>query len=81
MPNITYRMIPTFRDYAMTKCILDAEINSVLQFCHSTPGGSHYGSTRTTRKPTMFRDAHHFISTCERCQKAGMAMNRRHEMP
>ncbi|RDX76951.1 hypothetical protein CR513_42995, partial [Mucuna pruriens] len=31
-------------------CIPDAEINSVLQFCHSTPGGGHYGSPRTTRK-------------------------------
>ncbi|RDY09298.1 Retrovirus-related Pol polyprotein, partial [Mucuna pruriens] len=27
------------------------------------------------------KDAHQFVSTCERCQKAGMAMNRRHEMP
>ncbi|RDX97293.1 putative mitochondrial protein, partial [Mucuna pruriens] len=71
------------------RCIPEIEINLVLQFCHSAPGGGHYGSTRTTRKvldcglywPTIFRDAHHFISTCERCQKAGMAMNRRYEMP
>ncbi|RDY06831.1 Pro-Pol polyprotein, partial [Mucuna pruriens] len=49
----------------------------------------HYGSTRTARKvldcglywPTIFRDAHEFVSTCENCQKAGVAMNRRHEMP
>ncbi|RDX65499.1 Retrovirus-related Pol polyprotein from transposon 17.6, partial [Mucuna pruriens] len=26
-------------------------------------------------------DARHFVSTYERCQKVGMAMNRRHEMP
>ncbi|RDX82436.1 Retrovirus-related Pol polyprotein, partial [Mucuna pruriens] len=71
------------------RCIPNPEINLVLQFCHSTPGGGHYGSTRTVRKVldyglywlTIFREAHHFISTCERCQKAGMAMNRRHEMP
>ncbi|RDY02912.1 putative mitochondrial protein, partial [Mucuna pruriens] len=89
MPNITYGMIPTFGDYAVTKCIPDVENNSVLQFCHSAPRGGHYGSTRTARKvldcglywPTIFRDAYHFVSTCERCQKAGMAMNRRHEMP
>ncbi|RDY04854.1 hypothetical protein CR513_11375, partial [Mucuna pruriens] len=78
MPNITYGMIPTFGDYAVTKlstdAFPDAEINSVLQFCHSTPGGGHYGSTRTTKKvlecglywPTIFRDVHHFVSTCER---------------
>ncbi|RDX91872.1 hypothetical protein CR513_26071, partial [Mucuna pruriens] len=73
----------------ISRCILDGEINSVLQFCHSAPGGGHYGSTRTVRKvlncglywPTIFRDAHHFVSAYEQCQKAGMAMNRRHEMP
>ncbi|RDX86795.1 Retrovirus-related Pol polyprotein, partial [Mucuna pruriens] len=76
-------------DKVIRRCIPDAEINSVLQFCHSAPGGGHYGSTRTARKvldyglywPTIFRDAHKFVSTCEKCQKAGLAMNRRHEMP
>ncbi|RDX74717.1 hypothetical protein CR513_45491, partial [Mucuna pruriens] len=58
------------------------------KFYHSSPRGSHYGSTRTARKvldcglywPSIFRDAHQFVSTCKRCQKAGMTMNRRHEM-
>ncbi|RDX75976.1 Retrovirus-related Pol polyprotein from transposon 17.6, partial [Mucuna pruriens] len=76
-------------DKVIRRCIPDTEINSVLQFCHSALGGGHYGSTRTARKvldcglywPSIFRDAHQFVSTCERCQKAGMAMNRRHEMP
>ncbi|RDY02854.1 Retrovirus-related Pol polyprotein, partial [Mucuna pruriens] len=76
-------------DKVIRRCIPEAEFNSVLQFCHSAPGGGHYGSTRTARKvldcglywPTIFRDAHHFVSTCEKCQKAGVAMNRRHEMP
>ncbi|RDY10333.1 hypothetical protein CR513_05164, partial [Mucuna pruriens] len=64
MPNTTYGTTPTFGDYVVTR-------------------GDHYGSTRTSRKvldcglycPTIFRDAHHFVSTCERCQKAGMVMN------
>ncbi|RDX78150.1 hypothetical protein CR513_41604, partial [Mucuna pruriens] len=76
-------------DKVIRRCILDTEINSVLQFCHSTPRGGHYGSTWTARKvldcglywPTIFKDAYQFISTCNKCQKAGMAMNRRHEMP
>ncbi|RDX92975.1 hypothetical protein CR513_24819, partial [Mucuna pruriens] len=76
-------------DKVIRRCIPETEINSVLQFYHSAPGGGHYGSTRTTRKvldcglywPTIFRDAHQFVSTCDKCQKAGMAMNRRHEMP
>ncbi|RDX73922.1 hypothetical protein CR513_46388, partial [Mucuna pruriens] len=61
-------------DKVIRRCIPEAEINSVLQFCHSAPGGGHYGSTRTTRKRrSSFR--------LPRCQKAGMALNRRHEMP
>ncbi|RDX98627.1 Retrovirus-related Pol polyprotein, partial [Mucuna pruriens] len=55
-------------DQVIRKCILDIEINSVLQFCH---GGSHNGSTRTARKvldcgfywPTIFKDAYQFVST------------------
>ncbi|RDX82873.1 putative mitochondrial protein, partial [Mucuna pruriens] len=50
---------------------------------------SYYGSTRTSQKvldsgfywPTIFRDTHQFISSCEQCQKAEMAISRRHEMP
>ncbi|RDY02364.1 pol, partial [Mucuna pruriens] len=76
-------------DKIIRRCIPDTEINSVLQFCHSALGGGHYGSSRTARKvldcglywPSIFRDAHQFVSTCERCQKAGMALNQRHEMP
>ncbi|RDX80920.1 putative mitochondrial protein, partial [Mucuna pruriens] len=76
-------------DQVICRCIPDIEIISVLQFCHATPGGGHYGSTWTARKvldcrfywPTIFRDAYQFVSTCEKCQKAGMAISRRHEMP
>ncbi|RDX94083.1 Retrovirus-related Pol polyprotein, partial [Mucuna pruriens] len=76
-------------DKIIRRCIPDTEIKSVLQFCHSAPEGGHYGSSRTARKvldyglywPSIFRDAHQFVSTCEKCQKAGMALNHRHEMP
>ncbi|RDY01431.1 Pro-Pol polyprotein, partial [Mucuna pruriens] len=76
-------------DHVIRRCILDSEISSFLHFCHAAAGGGHHGSTRTARKvldcgfywPTIFRDAHHFVSTCEQCQRAGTAMSRRHEMP
>ncbi|RDX84684.1 putative mitochondrial protein, partial [Mucuna pruriens] len=76
MLNTTYGMIITYGDFAMTKSF-------------ATLGGGHYGFTRTARKvldcgfywPTIFRDAHQLVSTCEKCQKAGMAISRRHEMP
>ncbi|RDX74159.1 Gypsy retrotransposon integrase-like protein 1, partial [Mucuna pruriens] len=56
---------------------------------HSTSVGGHYGSTRTIQKvldcgfywSTIFKDAHQIVSACEQCQKAGMAISRRHEMP
>ncbi|RDX74156.1 Retrovirus-related Pol polyprotein from transposon 17.6, partial [Mucuna pruriens] len=35
-------------DQFIRKCISDSEINLVLQFCHATSRGSHYGLTQTT---------------------------------
>ncbi|RDX94808.1 hypothetical protein CR513_22770, partial [Mucuna pruriens] len=89
MPNTTFGMILTYGDFAVIKCIPEAEINSVLQLYHATPRGRHYGSTRTARKmldyglcwPTIFRVAYQFVSTYNKCQKAGMVITRRHEMP
>ncbi|RDX89350.1 Retrovirus-related Pol polyprotein, partial [Mucuna pruriens] len=68
-------------DQVIRRCIPDIEINSVLQFFHATFGGGHYGSTRMTRKVLDCRDAYQFVSTYEKCQKARMAISRRHEMP
>ncbi|RDY14004.1 Tf2-9, partial [Mucuna pruriens] len=89
MPNTTFGMILTYGDFAVIKCIPEAKINSLLQLCHATPGCGHYGSTQTARKvldcglywPTIFKDAYQFISTCAKCQKSGMAITRRNEMP
>ncbi|RDX94458.1 putative mitochondrial protein, partial [Mucuna pruriens] len=89
MSNTTYRIILTYGDFVTTKCISDIEINSVLQFCHAALVGGHYGSTWTARKvldckfywPTIFRDAYQFVSTCKKCQKVGMTISKRHEIP
>ncbi|RDY07271.1 pol, partial [Mucuna pruriens] len=58
-------------DQVIRRCIPDTEINSVLQFCHIAPRGSHYGSTQMTKK----------VLDCKKCQKVGVAISRRHEMP
>ncbi|RDX81271.1 Tf2-11, partial [Mucuna pruriens] len=81
MPNIIYGMILTYGDSAMIKCIRDAEIKSVLQFFHVASEGGHYGSTWIARKVLDYGDAYQFVSTCEKCQKVGMAISKRHEMP
>ncbi|RDY10451.1 hypothetical protein CR513_05027, partial [Mucuna pruriens] len=39
-----------YNDQVIRRCILDTEINPVLQFCHAAPRSGHYGSTRTARK-------------------------------
>ncbi|RDX88463.1 putative mitochondrial protein, partial [Mucuna pruriens] len=88
MPNTMFGMIPTFGDSVVIKLFAGAFMTPRL-IQSSTPRGSHYGSTRTARKvldcglywPTIFRDTHQFVSTCDKCQKAGMAISRRHEMP
>ncbi|RDY14045.1 Retrovirus-related Pol polyprotein, partial [Mucuna pruriens] len=76
-------------DQVIPRCILEAEINSVLQLYHVVPGSGHYGSTRIARKvldydlywPTIFKDTYQFVSTRDKCQKGGVAITRRHEMP
>ncbi|RDY07766.1 Retrovirus-related Pol polyprotein from transposon 17.6, partial [Mucuna pruriens] len=37
-------------DRVICRCILNSEIRSVPHFCHSTPGGGHYGSIQTAKK-------------------------------
>ncbi|RDX72986.1 gag-pol, partial [Mucuna pruriens] len=89
MPNTTFGMILTYGDFVVIKCIPEAEINSVLQLCHAAPRGGHCGATRTGKIvldcglywPTIFRNAYQFVSHYNKCQKDGMAITRRHEMP
>jgi len=60
-------------DQVIRMCVPDHEIQSILQFCHDTPIGGHFGPKWTARRildcgfywPTIFRDAHHFSTTCE----------------
>ena len=76
-------------DKIIRRCVPDHEIPSVLQFCHASAVGGHYGPYRTARKvldsgfywPTLFKDAHQICSTCEKCARAGPAITRRQEMP
>ena len=76
-------------DQVIRRCIPDHEIDSVLQFCHSSALGGHLGIQRTARKvldcgfywPTIFKDAWRICSTCEPCQRAGGSLSRRQQMP
>ncbi|GJX83699.1 reverse transcriptase domain-containing protein [Tanacetum coccineum] len=60
----------------------------ISQACHSGPTGGHYGANYTTRKifdsgfywPTIYKDAHDFVTHCDICQRQGK-ITQRDEMP
>nr|KYP31060.1 hypothetical protein KK1_049122 [Cajanus cajan] len=76
-------------DQVIRRCLPDHEIDSVLQFCHSSTSGGHLGIQRTARKvldcgfywPAIFKDAWKICSTCEQCQRAGGALSWRCHLP
>ena len=54
-------------------------MGSILSHCHTLPCGGHFGGQRTTTKvlqsgfywPSLFKDAHHFVAICDKCQRMG----------
>ena len=75
-------------DGMIRRCVPEGEMNSILHHCHDRETGGHFGSTRTAAKvlesgfywPNLFKDAHRYVSMCDRCQHTGN-ISRRHEMP
>ena len=75
-------------DQIIRRCIPEHEQGSILEFCHSKECGGHFGGNRTATKvlqsgfywPTLFKDAHIFVKSCQRCQCTG-AISRRNMMP
>ena len=63
-------------------------MSSILYHCHSLQCGGHFGCSRTAPKvhqcgffwPTLFRDAHSFVKSCDRCQRMGN-VSEKNEMP
>ena len=64
------------------------EATKIIERCHASPYGGHYGAFRTHAKiwqsglfwPTMYHDTKEFIRRCVRCQKHGN-INARDAMP
>ncbi|GJR76303.1 reverse transcriptase domain-containing protein [Tanacetum coccineum] len=60
----------------------------LLKACHEGPTGGHHSANLTARKvfdagffwPTIYRDAHTMIKSCDTCQKQGK-ISQRDEMP
>ena len=63
-------------------------MGSILSHCHTLPCGGHFGGQRIVTKvlqsgfywPTLFKDAHHFVASCDKCQRMGI-ISKRDEPP
>ena len=75
-------------DQVIRRCVPEDEMVSILNHCHTLPCGGHFGSQRTKSKvlqsgfywPSLFKDAHQFVSTCDKCQRMG-SISRKDEPP
>ena len=76
------------KDGIFRRCVPEAEIPGILHHCHGSSYAGHFATFKTVSKilqagfwwPTMFRDAHTFISRCNACQRMG-SISKRNEMP
>ena len=63
-------------------------MESILNHCHTLECAGHFGGNRIAAKvlrsrfywPTLFKDAHQFVSTCDKCQRMG-SLSKRDESP
>ncbi|CAA7055084.1 unnamed protein product [Microthlaspi erraticum] len=75
-------------DGILRRCIPEEEVPGVLFACHGSDYAGHFATNKTIAKilqagfwwPTMFKDAHTFISKCDACQRQGN-ISKRNEMP
>ncbi|GJX60854.1 reverse transcriptase domain-containing protein [Tanacetum coccineum] len=70
------------------RCVHGQEAFDILKACHEGPTGGHHGANLTAKKvfdagffwPTIYRDAHTMIKSCDTCQRQGK-ISQRDEMP
>ena len=75
-------------DQVIRRCVPEDEMPSILNHCHTLSCGGHFGGQRTAAKvlqsgfywPSLFKDAHQFVSTCDKCQRMGN-ISRKDEPP
>ncbi|GJU41938.1 reverse transcriptase domain-containing protein, partial [Tanacetum coccineum] len=75
-------------DRVIKRCVSGQEAFDILKACHSGPTKGHYGANYTAKKlfdsgfywPTIYKDAHDFVTRCDICQRQGKILQR-DEMP
>ncbi|GJZ30042.1 reverse transcriptase domain-containing protein [Tanacetum coccineum] len=75
-------------DQIIRRSVHGQDANDILKACHEGPTGGHHSANLTARKvfdagffwPTIYRDAHTMIKSCDTCQRQGK-ISQRDEMP
>nr|GEU46659.1 reverse transcriptase domain-containing protein [Tanacetum cinerariifolium] len=75
-------------DQIIRRCVHGQEAYDILKACNEGPTGGHHGANFTAKKifdasffwPTIYRDAHNLVKSCDLCQRQGK-ISRRDEMP
>ncbi|GJY89535.1 reverse transcriptase domain-containing protein [Tanacetum coccineum] len=78
----------TCADQIIRRCVHGQKAFEILKACHEGPTGGHHSANLTARKvfdagffwPTIYRDAHTMIKSCDTCQRQGK-ISHRDEMP
>nr|GEU54074.1 reverse transcriptase domain-containing protein [Tanacetum cinerariifolium] len=75
-------------DQIMRRCVHGQEASDIPKACHEGPTEGHHGANLTAKNifdagffwPTIYRDAHTIIKSCDTCQKQGK-ISQQDEMP
>ncbi|GJU32947.1 reverse transcriptase domain-containing protein [Tanacetum coccineum] len=78
----------TCADQIIRRCVHGQEALEILKACHEGPTRGHHSANLTAQKvfdagffwPTIYRDAHTMIKSCDTCQRQGK-ISQRDEMP
>ncbi|GKE68652.1 reverse transcriptase domain-containing protein [Tanacetum coccineum] len=68
-------------DQIIRRCVHGQKAFDILKACHEGPTGGHHGANLTAKKifdagffwPTIYRDAHTLIKSCDMCQRQGIS--------
>ncbi|GKC09205.1 reverse transcriptase domain-containing protein, partial [Tanacetum coccineum] len=75
-------------DQMIRRCVYGQEAVDILTAYYNGPTGGHHGANYTAKKvfdsgfywPTIYRDAHDMVKSCESCQRQGK-ISQKDEMP
>jgi hypothetical protein len=81
-------LFQVYSDGLLRRCVPTEEGIKIIEKCHSSPYGGHYGAFRIHAKvwqsgffwPTMYLDTKGFARRCNSCQRHGN-INSRNAMP